>query len=75
MAGRGHDPGGKAAQRLRARDLVRAGEVGTADRELARLDQVVEAEADTAVLTDADGRNGVVGLRAFEAVHLAPLNR
>jgi hypothetical protein len=43
--------------------------VSTADRELSRLDQVVEAEPDAAVLAEADRRNGVIHLCALETVH------
>ena len=56
MAGASSDPSGNAAQRLDARDLVRAAEDRPADAVLARLDQVVEAEPDAAVLADANSR-------------------
>ena len=59
VAGRRGDPGRNAAQRLHARNLVRAAEQRAADPVLARLDQVVEAESDAAVLADPDGRRRV----------------
>ena len=47
----------------------RAAEDRAADAVVARLDEMVEAEPDAAVLADPDGRDGVVRLRALEAVH------
>jgi hypothetical protein len=69
MARARSDPGRDTAERLPARELMPAGVNGATDVELMRLDQVVKAEPDAAVLADADGGDRVVGLCALEAVH------
>jgi hypothetical protein len=70
--GRG-DPGGDATLRRHRGDLMWATEGRAADVVLACLGEMVEAEADAAVLTDGDGRNSVVGFRTLEAVHVERL--
>jgi hypothetical protein len=42
------------------------------DTVVLRLDEVVEAKADAAVLADTDGWNSIVCLRALKAVHHSP---
>jgi hypothetical protein len=72
MAGACSDSSRDTTERLAAGELMSAAVDGATDVKVVRLNQVVEAEPDAAVLADADRGNGVVGLCTLEAVHGAP---
>jgi hypothetical protein len=59
-------------ERLCRGNLVRAAIDRAADPEPMRLDQVVKAESDAAVLANPNSRDCIVSLRALEAVHRKP---
>jgi hypothetical protein len=72
MASGGSDPGRNTPERLPAWELMVAGVNGATDVKFVRLNQVIKAEPDAAVLADTDCGNRIVGLCTLEAVHGAP---
>jgi hypothetical protein len=72
MASGGSDPNRDTPERLTTGELMFAGVNGATDVKFVRLNQVVKAESDAAVLADTNCGDRIVGLCTLEAVHGAP---